>query len=134
MKCGHIHFTVSGQNPVFYSIDGSLFSKEGRRLLLYHLNYCTSKSYTIPEGTAGIAPQAFAELSNYSTVLRGGNPDPDRFFEVKLPRSLISIPAITRSKVFQENSFIMRWKNKITLAFFASPTWYKYISNTKAPQ
>ena len=93
INCGHIHFTVSEQNPVFYSIDGSLFSKEGRRLLLYHLNHRTCKSYTIPEGTAGIAPRAFAELSRYSGALRGGDPDPDRLFEVKLPRSLVSIPA-----------------------------------------
>ena len=51
--------TVSGDNPVYRSIDGVLFSKDGTELICYGAGR-TDAAYRVPDGVAVLRPAAFA--------------------------------------------------------------------------
>ena len=58
-KCyGLRDIKVSEENPNFKSIDGNLYSKDGKKLIQYSI-YKNEKSVTIPEGTEVICDSAF---------------------------------------------------------------------------
>ena len=59
---------VSDQNPSYKSIDGNLFSRDGRDLLQYAIGHERS-SYRIPEGTVEIFAEAFAYAPNLTEVV-----------------------------------------------------------------
>lgn len=59
---------VADQNPSYKSIDGNLFSRDGRDLLQYAIGHERS-SYRIPEGTVEIHAEAFAYATNLTEVL-----------------------------------------------------------------
>lgn len=59
---------VSDQNPSYKSIDGNLFSRDGRDLLQYAIGHERS-SYRIPEGTVEIHSEAFAYATNLTEVV-----------------------------------------------------------------
>jgi hypothetical protein len=60
------NFTVSPQNPYLSSVDGVLFSKDGRTLV--ECPSGLSGSYTVPSGTTAVAMYAFATCSKLTTV------------------------------------------------------------------
>lgn len=59
---------VADQNPSYKSIDGNLFSRDGRDLLQYAIGHERS-SYRIPEGTVEIFADAFAYAPNLTEVV-----------------------------------------------------------------
>jgi hypothetical protein len=60
--------TVDGDNPYFKSVDGSLFSGDGSRLIKYAAA-SEASSYRIPEGTVIIDKQAFDKAINLIEVI-----------------------------------------------------------------
>ena len=59
---------VADQNPSYKSIDGNLFSHDGRDLLQYAIGH-ERISYRIPEGTVEIFAEAFAYATNLTEVV-----------------------------------------------------------------
>ncbi|HRX14121.1 MAG TPA: leucine-rich repeat protein [Eubacteriales bacterium] len=62
------NFTVSNDNPIYKSVDGNLYSKDGTKLFNYALGK-TSSVFTIPSDVTIIYDNAFS----YSTNLTGVN-------------------------------------------------------------
>lgn len=60
--------TVSEQDPKYKTIDGVLFSKDGKRLIYYPMGKQDSH-YTIPDGTRVIMPDAFANNRYIENVI-----------------------------------------------------------------
>ena len=63
---GLVNIVVKDTNPLYKTIDGVLFSKDGSTLLLYPAS--RSGHYNIPGGTVSIASYAFAKIGNPLTV------------------------------------------------------------------
>ena len=80
---------VSPDNPWFESIDGVLFRRDERELMLYPSGRNES-SYTVPEGTVKIAEEAFREA---------------HFRSVVFPESL---------KTISDIAFAMSWLEQVT--------------------
>ncbi|MCQ2458285.1 MAG: leucine-rich repeat domain-containing protein, partial [Clostridia bacterium] len=59
--------TVSPDHPVFETIDGVLFSKTDKRLILYPGGR-TAETYRIPDGTRSIGDAAFSDCRNLTSV------------------------------------------------------------------
>ena len=59
-------FTVLSGNQIYCSIDGVLFSKDGKTLLQYP--YAKSNSYTIPNGVTSIGRYAFVHAPSLTSV------------------------------------------------------------------
>ena len=53
------NINVSPDNPVYKSIDGVLFSKDGKKLIWYPPTKNEGKSYTVPNSVKTIASRAF---------------------------------------------------------------------------
>ena len=60
-------FAVNSQNPSFKSIDGVLFSKDGKRLIAYPIAR-QDKEYTVPDGVEVIGERAFSNCRFLETV------------------------------------------------------------------
>jgi hypothetical protein len=59
---------VSEENPYFKSVDGSLFSRDGSRLIMYAVGQ-TSASYRVPDGTVVITSAAFENAKHLTEVV-----------------------------------------------------------------
>ena len=75
---------VSGSNPNYQSIDGNLYSKDGKKLVRYALGKLEA-SFEIPEGVTDIDPYAF--YTDYNLI------------SITIPESVISIG----SGIFTDN-------------------------------
>lgn len=60
--------TVCAQDPKYKTVDGVLFSKDGKRLIYYPVNK-RDKCYIIPDGTKAIMPDAFANNGYIEEVI-----------------------------------------------------------------
>lgn len=58
------NINVSPDNPVYKSIDGVLFSKDGKKLIWYPPTKNEGKSYTVPNSVKTIASRAFYQAKN----------------------------------------------------------------------
>ncbi len=76
-------YSVAGDNPYYKSVNGVLFSKDGKTLLSYPI-LSENDSYAVPEGTEIIAPYAF-----YAKNSR------DYLYALTLPSTLKSIGAFS---------------------------------------
>ena len=59
--------TVAEENPAFRSIDGVLYSKDGKTLVCYPAAR-SGDAYTVEAGVTHLAPRAFAEVAHLRTV------------------------------------------------------------------
>jgi hypothetical protein len=59
--------TVAEDNPAFHSIDGVLYSKDGKTLVYYPAAR-SGDAYTVEAGVTHLAPRAFAEAAHLRTV------------------------------------------------------------------
>ena len=59
--------TVDGENRYYQSIDGNLYTKDGKTLIQYAIGK-TATSFTIPEGVTSIGTHAFAGSDNLTSV------------------------------------------------------------------
>ena len=60
--------TVESSNKNFKSIDGNLYSKDGKTLLLYAIGK-TAKSFTIPNSVTSIGNSAFRDCSSLTSII-----------------------------------------------------------------
>lgn len=61
-------FEVSADNSAFVSVDGVIFSKDKKELVMYPAGK-TDEEYTVPEGTEKIGSRAFAYNENLNKVI-----------------------------------------------------------------
>ena len=61
-------FDVSDENETFVSVDGVIFTKDKKELVIYPAGK-TDEEYTIPDGTEKISEKAFAYNSNIEKVI-----------------------------------------------------------------
>ena len=92
-------YTVSEENPAFKSVDGVLFTKDGKTLVRYPAGK-TETTYTIPESVTTIDSYAFANCKSLTSIdiPHGVTTIRDRGFyyctgleAVELPEGLITI-------------------------------------------
>ena len=98
--CYHLeNILVDEKNPVYQSIDGNMYSKDGKTFIRYPEGK-TATSFTIPDGVTVIDESAFAECSNLKSIQLpdGITKIGDRAFEdcrnlesIQLPDSVTSI-------------------------------------------
>ena len=63
-----VSFTVDENNAYFQSIDGNLYSKDGKTLICYAFGK-TENTFIIPEGVTNIGIAAFAYCSNIKNII-----------------------------------------------------------------
>jgi len=63
-----INIEVAKENTVYSSINGNLYSKDGKTLLRYAIGK-TDSSFTIPDGVTGIGDYAFNDCGNLVSVV-----------------------------------------------------------------
>ena len=64
--------TVSANNAEYKSIDGNLYTKDGKTLLQYAIGK-TSDSFTIPDSVTSIGERAFYDCDGLMSVVIGGS-------------------------------------------------------------
>ena len=64
--------TVNENNTSYYSINGNLYSKDGKTLLLYAIGK-TETSFTIPNSVTSIGKMAFSSCSRLTSITIGNN-------------------------------------------------------------
>lgn len=60
-------FTVSAYNDTYRSIDGNLYTKDGKKLISYTMGN-TAEVFTVPNGVEAIGAYAFADCNNLLSV------------------------------------------------------------------
>ena len=71
MDCGALsEIRVSAGNTAYQSIDGNLYSKDGKTLIQYAIGK-TDGAFTLPSGVEKIAAYAFYDCGNLTSVVLG---------------------------------------------------------------
>ena len=63
-----VSFTVDENNPVYKSIDGNLYSKDGKTLVRY-AHKKADKQFTIPDGVTSIGDYAFYKCASLTEII-----------------------------------------------------------------
>ena len=91
--------TVAEDNPIYTSIDGSLYSKDGKTLLLYNPG-SKATSFTVPDGTTTIGKYAFHKNATVEhvtlpegvvTISEMAFAEASALRSISLPKTLLSI-------------------------------------------
>ena len=105
LKDSHLsEIEVDPDNPYFKSVDGVLFSRDGRTLVFYPPAKEESK-YRIPDGVEYISKYAFIHADNLKTLTLGVDVKSLREFTLYSCQGLISIDILGRDTVLNGNPF-----------------------------
>ncbi len=101
--------TVSEENPVYSSVDGILYSKDGKTLIQYPVGREKTENH-IPEGTEKIAMGAFERYNNIEI---------DRFNTLVIPEGVTSVGASAFYDCYVQTVYLPKSLTEIgTNAFF----------------